>query len=276
MRICLVLMVLAVMTGLSAGRPAWADDVDVDKLPPEQVNFFESKIRPVLVRECYGCHSTQTGNAKGGLRLDTARLVQLGGDSGPAITPGDPDDSLLLSAMRYEAMEMPPRGPLADHIVDDFETWIRMGAVDPRITKPVVQRSAIPEETIQSAKATFWGYQPPRRQTPPVVSDSSWPETVVDQFILAGLESQQMEPSPDAKANQVLRRLTFDLHGLPPTPEQLFQFAKQWKSSPQKAVNDQIDRLLESDRFGERFGRHWLDVARYAESTGKGVNMTYP
>ena len=246
------------------------------KLTHSQVKFFETKIRPVLIRECYGCHSNETGAAKGGLRLDTERLTHLGGDSGPAIVPGNLDESLLWSAINHDDFNMPPKRKLSSDIIDDFRQWIEMGAPDPRETKIAQIKSSISDDDLRQAKESFWAYKQPVVVTPPTTTNRSWPKSDIDRFVLARLESRGMRPAEDAESYQVLRRLFFDLVGLPPTPDQMERFQADWKVDPDAAVKDVVDRLLAREQFGERWGRHWLDVARYAESTGRGVNMTYP
>ena len=247
-----------------------------DPLTREETSFFESKIRPVLIAECYGCHSNKSGNAKGGLRLDTRQLSLIGGSSGPAVVPGDPESSLLLGAIMHEDFVMPPKRKLPESVIADFRQWIEMGAPDPRETEVVEIKSTIGEEDIERARETFWAYQPPVRHPLPEVESSDWARTDIDHFILAGLERSGLAPPADAKPHQVLRRLCFDLIGLPPTPQQIEYFTALWKQDPDNAISHVVDQLLEKDQFGERWGRHWLDVARYAESTGREVNMTYP
>ncbi len=248
----------------------------VEPISPDQEAFFEAKIRPVLVKECYGCHSNKAGNVRGGLRLDTKQLTLLGGSSGPAVVPGSPEDSLLYTAMMHQDFEMPPRRKLADDVIADFRRWIEMGAPDPRETKSVEIKATISEADIQQARETFWAYQHPQDHPTPRVTNDSWPKTKVDHFILEKLESEGLRPASDAEPHQILRRLCFDLIGLPPTPDQIAYFAEQYRKHPDEAITNVVDRLLNSDQFGERWGRHWLDVARYAESTGREVNMTYP
>lgn len=247
-----------------------------DDLSAEQLSFFESKIRPVLIAECYGCHSDQAGNVRGGLRLDTQARMQVGGSSGPAIAPGDPEGSLLFTAMLHEDFEMPPKRKLPQNVLDDFRKWIEMGAPDPRASEVGEIQSSISPQDIESARNTFWAYQPPQDNGPPAVQDTSWPESPIDQFVLAKLEANALTPAADAEPHKVLRRLCYDLVGLPPTPEQIQHFENRWRESPQQAVEMAVDRLLDSQQYGQRWGRHWLDVARYAESTGREVNMTYP
>ncbi|WP_436717892.1 DUF1553 domain-containing protein [Roseiconus lacunae] len=259
--------------------------VDPDRISPEQLQFFESKIRPVLVRECYGCHSDQSGQNKGGLRLDSQRVTLLGGDSGAAVVPGDPESSLLYTAITHEDFVMPPKRKLSDAEIADFRKWILDGAPDPRVTEAIVMpQSAITIEDIDRAKQTFWAFQPPTRTTPPVTSawaasDSTENESaaaVIDRYVDAKRHDAGLQPAPDADAATLLRRLCFDLVGLPPTPEQVRWFESAFQVDSQTAVERVVDRLLDSQAFGEHWGRHWLDVARYAESTGREVNMTYP
>lgn len=248
------------------------------ELTADQTKFFETKIRPVLIRECYGCHSSQSGQAKGGLKLDTRHAMLVGGDSGAAIVPGDLDSSLFFGAITHTDFVMPPKRKLSDEQIADFRRWILDGAPDPRVTKAVTKpNTKIHEATIRDAKRTFWAYQPPRSHQSPVLAKSKdWASTEIDRFIEATLREKGLSPNADADAATVLRRLCFDLAGLPPSPEQLDWFAKAYESDAQAAVDRVIDSLLKSPRFGEHWGRHWLDVVRYAESTGREVNMTYP
>ncbi len=247
-----------------------------DELTPEELQFFETKIRPVLIRECYGCHSNKSGNVRGGLRLDTKELTHIGGSSGPAIVPGNLEESWLYNAIMHQDFVMPPKRKLPQEVIDDFRKWIEMGAPDPRQSTVGEIKSSISQDDIQAAKDSFWAYQQPVKSTPPTVKDAGWPITDIDRFVLARLEQSEMKPTADAEAYKVLRRLCFDLVGLPPTPEQIEYFSKAWQADPNKAVAFVVDRLLDKEQFGERWGRHWLDVVRYAESTGREVNMTYP
>ena len=245
-------------------------------LPADQVAFFETKIRPVLVRECYGCHSNKSGNVRGGLRLDTKELTEIGGASGPAVVPGNLEESWLYNAITHQDYVMPPKRKLPDNVIRDFQQWIEMGAPDPRTNAISDVRSAITAKDIQSAKQSFWAYQPATQPKQPAVQDSQWPRTPIDHHILAALEAADLKPAADAEAYKVLRRLKFDLVGLPPTPAEIKTFTAKWKRNSDKAIADVVDQLLDQPEFGERWGRHWLDVVRYAESTGREVNMTYP
>jgi cytochrome c553 len=244
----------------------------------EGVKFFESKIRPVLATHCYACHSASATNLKGGLRLDTRDRFLQGGESGPAIVPGDPKGSTLLQALRYEGPEMPPKGKLSAEVIHDFETWVKMGAPDPRTeeAKPGDAKSDLAawKRDIDYAEAKkFWSFQPVAKPEPPSADANKWAFNDVDRFVLAGLESHGLAPSKDAARGTWIRRVTFDLTGLPPTPGEIAAFEKDQAPDAYEKV---VDRLLASPRFGERWGRHWLDVARYAESSGKESNVLYP
>ena len=262
---------LTVLLVIVAVTPVSADD-----LTPEELEFFETKIRPVLVRECYGCHSSKSGNVRGGLRLDTRELTHIGGSTGPAVVPGNLEESWLYNAITHQDFVMPPKRTLPQNVINDFKTWIEMGAPDPRQTQVTAIRSTISEDDIQQARDSFWAYQQPVKQRTPVVENGSWPRTNIDRFILAKLEHAGLSVSADAEAFKVLRRLCFDLVGLPPSRKQITVFTAAWETNPDQAVADFADRLLAREQFGERWGRHWLDVVRYAESTGREVNMTYP
>jgi hypothetical protein len=255
---------------VSKEKPPGADIADA-LITPEQEKFFEAKIRPVLVQQCGKCHSSTAEKLRGGLRLDSREAGRLGGDSGPAIVPGNPDESLLIKAIRYRDKElrMPPKGKLPEAVVADFEAWIKMGAPDPR-TGP---SGFAARPAIDLAKGReFWSFRPPKKSTPPPVKRADWPRGDVDRFLLAALESRGLDPVADAGRARLLRRVTFDLIGLPPAPEELDSFVRD--HTPE-AFGNVVDRLLASPRFGERWGRHWLDVARFAESSGK-TNFTYP
>lgn len=261
------------------------------ELTAEQLKFFETHIRPVLIKECYSCHSTKTGNAKGGLRLDSQQLMHLGGSSGPAIVPGDTEASLLFNAISYQDFAMPPKGPLPPEVVTNFRKWIEMGAPDPRRTDAAEVNSQITDADIKQAKAEFWAYRKPVQPIVPEITSlgsndagtaatpqaaAPWVRSDIDRFVLAGLKEAGLTPGADAEPRQLLRRLSYDLIGLPPTPQQTDAFVRQWSRDPDRAIATTVDRLLDSPQFGERWGRHWLDLARYAESNGREVNMTFP
>lgn len=232
--------------------------------------FFESKIRPVLIEHCYRCHSVETDESKGGLLLDSRAAIRAGGERGAAVAPGDPDKSLILAALTHADPDfaMPPKKPrLPADVIADFRVWIEAGAPDPREGGGEIRR----------AGPDFWAYQKPVRNPLPKTDNSAWARRDLDHFVLASLESIGLAPSPDADPRTLLRRLHFDLVGLPPAPERIARFLTRIeKSGLDAALAEEIELLLASEQFGERWGRHWLDVARFAESSGKETNVTYP
>ncbi len=233
---------------------------------PDGVAFFEQKIRPVLLSACYECHSAEAkakGKLKGGLFLDTRAALLAGGDEGPAIVPGKPADSLLIKALRWtrDDLHMPPKTKLAPEVVADFEKWVAMGAPDPRIGEVAQAR----REISVSQGRDYWAFRPLQPVAVPTVKAAAWARTPVDRFILAKLEAAGVTPSQPVAREQLLRRATFDLVGLPPTPEETAAFLAD--SSPQ-ALATVVNQLLARPAYGERWGRHWLDVVRYAESNG--------
>jgi cytochrome c553 len=254
-------------TPLSAAEPS-----------PQQLAFFESKIRPVLVEHCYSCHSKDAENKnklKGGLLLDTKAGTLTGGDSGPSLVAGKPAESLLLKTLKYDGdLRMPPKGKLPDSVIADFETWIQSGAADPREGTQQKKQIGMSLE----AGRQFWAYKPLTNPTPPTVKNAAWVKNPIDAFILHKLESAKATPTNDAEPHVWLRRIYFDLIGLPPTPKQLDDFHAAFAKNPTTARETIVDELLASPRFGERWGRHWLDVTRYAESVtlrGFILNQTW-
>ena len=235
------------------------------------LEFFEKKIRPMLVKHCYECHAADSKAIKGGLLLDSREGWRKGGDSGPSIISGKPNDSLLIKALRHEdGLEMPPKGKLSDEIVADFVKWIEMGAPDPRKGGPI---KIIKREIDIKAGQQFWSFRPITAPPIPHVNTTSWPASTIDRFILAKLEAAGLQPIADADRTALLRRVYFDLIGVPPSPAEMDEFAAD--QSPD-AYEQVIDRLLASPHFGERWGRHWLDLARFAESSGGGRSMIFP
>jgi cytochrome c553 len=256
-----------------AGFAALAPDLAAPPTP-EQLAFFEKNIRPVLADKCYKCHSAQSDKVKGGLLLDTREGIRAGGDSGHAVVPNDLKESLLVKALHWQDkdLRMPPEkdgGKLPDNIIADFEKWITMGAPDPRDGEAkVVKKVLDPKEG-----RTLWAFQVPKAAPVPEVKDTDWPRTDVDRFLLAAQEAQGLHPVADAERQALVRRVYFDLIGLPPTPAQVEAFVQD--KSPD-GLAKLVDVLLASPQFGERWGRHWLDVARFGESSGKERNYTYP
>ncbi|MBI2825254.1 MAG: PSD1 domain-containing protein [Planctomycetia bacterium] len=249
---------------------AWGQAADADD--PAAIEFFEKKVRPLLADNCYNCHSANT-NSQGGLRVDDRNGLVLGGDSGPAVVPGKPDESLLIRAVSYSDadLKMPPKKQLSAEQVADLTRWIQDGAVWPKVRLPEAIGTSNPEYTELTEK--HWAWQPIRPVQVPMVRDTDWARNEIDAFILARLEEKGIEPVGDADKLVLIRRLTFDLTGLPPTPEEIEAFLGDASA---EAYERLVDRLLASPAFGERWGRHWLDVARYGESTGSSRNLPYP
>jgi hypothetical protein len=248
-------------------------------ITPEQLEFFEKNIRPVLVQHCYECHSEEKGKNKGELTLDTRDGIRAGGDRGPAIVPGKLDDSVLIQAIRQTGqLRMPPDsrgGALPDDVVANFEKWVKDGAADPRDSAKVVSAQAAKPEKVYdwNKERDYWAFQKPKAVAAPKVADEKWPKTDVDHFILAKLEEKGLKPVADADKRTLIRRVYYDITGLPPTPAQVEDFVQD--KSP-NAYAKIVDQLLASPRFGEQWGRYWLDVARYGESTGLDRNLNYP
>jgi hypothetical protein len=231
------------------------------------VAFFEKKIRPVLVEKCYTCHSSQADELKGGLRLDSREGLLRGGDSGKVAVRGAPTESLLIQSLNYKTYEMPPAGKLPASVIADFERWVAIGMPDPR-TGSETATSAV---DLGSGRR-FWSFQEIAAQDPPAVNDGDQSLSRIDRFLQARLQSHQLKPAAAADRATLLRRATVDLIGLPPTIQQLDEFLND--KSPQ-AFERVVDQLLASPHFGERWGRHWLDVARFAESSGGGRTIVF-
>ena len=258
------LLSIAAVFVVSAENPGAAADPTVRDL-----EFFEKKIRPVLVKHCYECHSEKSKELGGKLLLDTRAGSRKGGESGHAVVPGDIKESLLLNALRFEDFEMPPEEALPERVIADFEKWIKMGAPDPRDGAVKTARKGIDFDKARE----FWSFRPITAPQPPKVSGAEWARSDIDRFVLARLEAKDLKPVADAEPQALVRRLYFDLIGLPPTPAQVDDFVAD--PSPE-AFRALVDRLLDSPQFGERWGRHWLDVVRYGESTGMERNFTFP
>jgi hypothetical protein len=244
---------------LVAGGP---EPVRADSPAPAANDFFESKVRPVLVESCLACHGARKQSS--GLRVDSREALLEGGESGPAIVPSDPDKSLLIQAIRHthDEIRMPPKTKLAEPAVEALSSWVRHGA-------PWPKDAVLSEKARENAAETHWAFQALRDAKPPEVKQTSWPVSPVDAFILAKLESRGMTPAPRADRRTLIRRASFDLTGLPPTFEEIAAF----ETDPRPDAFEQVvDRLLASPRYGERWGRHWLDVARYADTKGYVFN----
>jgi mono/diheme cytochrome c family protein len=241
-------------------------------LPPLQaraddgVEFFEKKVRPIFVERCYSCHSAAAKKEKGGLRLYTPEALRRGGESGPAIKAGD-EDSLLLRAVAHapDAPAMPPKGKLTDAAIADLRKWVKMGALlpGPTPTRPVLGEPA----------RRFWSFQAVVEHPAPEVSDPRWPLRKADFFVLQKLDEHRFPPAPAADRHTLIRRVSFDLVGLPPTYEQVEAFAADTRPDAYERL---VDDLIASPRFGEKWGRHWLDVARYAEDNSTSEATSKP
>jgi hypothetical protein len=268
----LPLSVLAACLTLCIGNsPMFAQSpASVD---PQQLQFFESKVRPILVKQCGECHSSQAKKIKGGLTLDSRSGWIKGGDSGPAIVPGAPEKSILFKAINYQSenLKMPPAGKLSAQEIAVLGEWIRRGAHGPE--KDATGAAAAPMD-VEKGKQ-FWSFRPLVDVVVPQPKDKAWGATALDAFILARLEKEGLRPVADADAETLLRRLTFDLIGLPPQPDDIVQFVKAYGVDPQKAVTQAADRLLASPPFGVQWARHWLDLARYADTNGSDENWPY-
>ena len=242
-------------------------------ISPTDQQFFEAKIRPLLSEECYKCHSHQADRIKGKLMLDSRDGLLLGGATGPSIIPGKPDDSLLIQAIRYtdEDLQMPPKdhgGKLSDQQIADLTEWVRRGAPDPRV--PAITASGKSYGGIGKA---HWAFQPVKKPEVPVVNDKTWGQSPIDNFILAKLEANHLHPNPVSDKRTLLRRVTFDLTGLPPTEPEIQRFIAD--DSPD-AYAKVVDRLLASPHYGERWARYWLDVARYSDTKGDAPKRDDP
>ncbi|MEK6239543.1 MAG: DUF1549 domain-containing protein, partial [Planctomycetales bacterium] len=248
-----ILALLCCVSTTGADEPPFsADDFE----------YFERKIRPLLSRRCFSCHSSQAKTVHGGLRLDTFSALWQGGDSGPALVAGHRENSLLLKVIRYDGdVQMPPKGKLPAAEIAELTSWVKRGAPIP----PASDSPARPNEKIDFEKGrNFWSFQPVTEQPVPKVTRPGWAHARIDAFVLAALERQGLTPAPEADRAVLIRRATFDLIGLPPTPEQVRAFLDD--ESP-RAYEKLIDRLLKSPRYGEKWARLWLDLARYTDKT---------
>ncbi|MCH2129440.1 MAG: PSD1 and planctomycete cytochrome C domain-containing protein [Pirellulaceae bacterium] len=241
----------------------------------EGLDFFEAKIRPMLVKHCYECHSVGAAakkNLKGGLFLDSRDGSRQGGESGPAVVPGKPGESLLINALKQDAFKMPPKGKLPDEVIAHFEKWITLGAPDPRDGVAVATSSEI---DIEEGKK-HWSFQPLSEPAPPTIKDSKWARNEIDQFIRARQEAAGITPNANASARTLIRRAYFDLVGLPPAPTDVDKFVADFAQDADAAYSRLIDDLLASRHYGERWARHWMDIVRYAESNGYAFDGDRP
>ncbi|HEX4073554.1 MAG TPA: PSD1 and planctomycete cytochrome C domain-containing protein [Planctomycetaceae bacterium] len=234
-----------------------------DRFSPHQIEFFESKVRPILSGTCLKCHGAATH--KGGLRLDSRESVLKGGDSGAAVVPGKPTDSPMIDAINYRGIEMPPTGKLNPREIAALVEWVKMGAPWPKESPSAAAVSRRSDFTITDEDRKYWAFQPVGHPSIPKIRRADWVANPIDAFVLARLEDKGLAPNPPADPRTLVRRLFFDLIGLPPTPEEVDRFVAD--HSPQ-AYERLVDELLARKQYGERWGRHWLDVTRYAQTNG--------
>ena len=261
-----------VWAALAAGAVGVAQEAPPrNALAPEKLEFFETKVRPILVQRCYECHSGQESN--GGLRLDYREGLLKGGDSGPAFQADEPQGSLLLRAIRYQNadLQMPPSGKLDATEIEVLETWVGQGAVDPRADLPSGSSDKPQGMSIQDGR-NFWSMMPLKPVEVPRAVDADWCRNPIDAFVLKELDSNGLRPSPESSRREILRRVTLGLIGLVPESQEYKAFEQD--TAPE-AYERQVDRLLSSEQYGVRFGRHWLDVARYSDSNGLDENIAY-
>jgi len=259
-----LLLVSASPTSIGADNPK--------TIEPKQREFFEARIRPVLIKHCYECHSAKSDEVKGNLLVDSAAGLLQGGDSGPAIVAGKPDESPLIEALRYDGVEMPPAGRLSPSIVKNFEHWVEMGAPDPRTDQPapgVIK----PQRTIDlEAGRQFWAFRPVEHHQQPEVSDKSWPKSYIDAFVLRKLETAGLKPAVDADRRTLIRRLYFDLIGLPPSPKEVMTFVADKSNN---AVDGVVDQVLDSPEFtGDGTGSMSLGMPTQMARTSTRLSTT--
>ncbi|HAA49533.1 MAG TPA: hypothetical protein DCE43_07425, partial [Planctomycetaceae bacterium] len=262
---------LVILILLAGGLPAAPPTVS-----REDAAFFETRVRPVLVRRCFDCHGPKTDN-EAGLKLDSLASLLTGGRSGPAIKPGNPDNSLLVLAIRHDPAtpDMPPKSKLPLAEVADLAEWIRRGAPWPgqRPVRTRVMPATDPDAfPYDQAARDHWAFQTPQPVHPPDINSARQVRSPIDRFLLARLEAAGLRPAPETDRRTLVRRATFDLHGLPPTPDQVNAFLDDNRPG---AFSRLVDRLLASPYYGQRYGRLWLDVVRYADSNGMDDNLYY-
>ncbi|MGH9766113.1 MAG: PSD1 and planctomycete cytochrome C domain-containing protein [Blastocatellia bacterium] len=280
-RLIKIALVFALLSGLAVSRaPAVLGRMDrvassVHIQGPGQQEFFEKKIRPIFANNCQRCHNPKAKVA--GLDLTTAEAFQRGGDSGPVVNREKPEESRLLKVISYDGeMKMPPTGKLRDHEIAALAEWVKMGAPWPGAVQAAASESRPKNPNAKSfteEEKGFWSYQPLKDAAPPQVKNEAWSQSPIDRFILRKLEEKNLKPAEPADKLTLLRRATFDLIGLPPAESEMRDFLADDSPGAFKKV---VERLLGSPRYGERWGRHWLDVARYADSTGNDEDHRYP
>ncbi|MCC2669422.1 MAG: Protein of unknown function (DUF1553)/Protein of unknown function (DUF1549)/Planctomycete, partial [Armatimonadetes bacterium] len=241
---------------------------------PEAAEFFEKKVRPILVESCFGCHNSKLSSPMGALRLDSRALAMKGGDRGPSVVPGNLEKSLLVKAVEYKdhTLQMPPKGKLPAEQIQVLTEWVKMGAPWPGDTG-VAAPARAGEFNLKARRDGHWSFQPLQRPALPAVKRKEWPQSPIDYFTLAKLEAKGLAPAPAADRRTLLRRVTFDMTGLPPTPAEIDAFVNDRTPNAYQKV---VDRLLASPAYGERWARHWLDLVRYAETDGHEFDFEKP
>ena len=268
--------IVLLASGLLLGPAMTCDSARAATAEPdaESLQFFEANVRPILVDSCFKCHGPT--KQKGGLRLDSRAAILRGGETGPVVVPGKGDESLLIEAIHYDGLEMPPGGKLDDAKVAILTRWVEMGApwpaVDPSATDDGPAAAQL-KPRLSDEDCKFWSFQPVRRPEVPAAGDTTTVKNAIDRFIVSRLSVEGLTPSPEADRRTLIRRATFDLTGLPPTPEEVAAFVSD--EAP-LAYERLIERLLASPRYGERWARHWLDLVRYAESDGYRADAYRP
>ena len=259
---CLMLL----LSGATVFSTYFEPTVRADDEPPEQEAFVRDKVVPLLEARCWECHGNDD-EPKGSLSLLNRQSTLAGGDSGPAIVPGRPDESLLVEAIRYEGLEMPPKSRLPDAEIRIFVDWIKMGAPWPKDLTPAPTPVRSDKFPLEQRRREHWAWKAVQDPPLPEVSDADWPRDSVDYFVLVQLENRGLTSAGDADRATLLRRLSFDLIGLPPTISETEQFVNDERDDD-AVIADTVERLLASPHYGERWGRHWLDLVRYAETLG--------
>ncbi len=265
-----LLGLLLFLSGTSAQGDEPVAKSDAEQFSADDLKFFELHVRPLLAEHCFECHSTE--KQKGHFRADSREAMLTGGESGPAIEPGKPDDSILIQAVRYESFQMPPKGKLPSESIAILEQWVARGAAWPGAGTPTVRpKTAQPEFTAEDR--SWWALQPVKNPAPPVIDGDTWSRNDIDRFLLQPMQSAGLSPAPEGDRATLIRRLSFDLIGLPPTPTEVAEFVSDARPD---AYEQLVDRLLSRPEYGERWARHWLDLVRYADSDGYRIDHYRP
>lgn len=234
----------------------------------EQLDFFENRIRPILVEHCYECHSADSKSIQAKLRLDGREFAIQGGDSGAALVPSKPHESLLIAAVSWKGIEMPPDRKLKDEQITDLVRWVEMGVPWPGDLSAGNSNNKSSEYDWSKWRSEHWAFQSISTPEPPSLDDTSWCKSPIDYFVLSELEANGLQPSPSADPRTLIRRIRFDLVGLPPSIDEVRAFEEAYRNNPNQAVSDYVEKLLASKHYAERWARHWLDVARYSDGFG--------